>query len=115
MSKRWLVGCLFLLAVVARVDAADCVKDQYGNVVCGRGQCATDQYGKVMCAREGGGAIRDRFGVVRCGVGSCAMSDSGEVKCSTQAGGGAAMDSYGKVVCLGGCQDATPQYCEAAR
>lgn len=51
---------LLTLALAGAVDAADCIKDSYGNVVCGGGQCAMDQYGKVLCAREGGGAIRDR-------------------------------------------------------
>jgi hypothetical protein len=101
-------------AAVAQT-AGDCVKDSYGNVVCGRGQCATDQYGKVLCAKAGGGAVRDRYGVVSCGVGMCATSDLGEVMCSTQPGGGAAMDSYGKVVCLGGCERASERRCEAAR
>jgi len=114
--KHWIsVVCISLLALSLRVEAGDCVKDQYGNVVCGKGQCATDQYGKVLCAQEGGGAIRDRFGVVKCGVGSCATDDHGQVKCSTKAGGAAAMDSNGKVKCLGGCQDGSKQLCEAAR
>lgn len=116
MKIRFAIGCLLMWALNMQVLAAgDCVKNQYGNVVCGKGQCATDQYGKVLCAREGGGAIRDRNGDVKCGVGFCATDDQGQVRCSTQAGGGAAMDSYGKVKCLGGCQNATPQRCEAAR
>jgi len=115
MTNRLFLGCLLILAYSTLVDAGDCVKDQYGNVVCGRGQCATDQYGKVFCAREGGGALKDRYGVVRCGVGMCASDDGGRIWCSTQAGGGAAMDSYGKVKCLGACQDGTEQRCEAAR
>lgn len=115
MNTRLAIVCLSFLALVSAVDAADCVKDQYGNVVCGRGQCATDQYGKVMCAREGGGAIRDRFGMVRCGVGNCAIDDNGRVMCSTQAGGGAMKDSYGEVKCLGACAEGTEQRCEVAR
>jgi len=115
MKNGFVVGCFLILAFAAEAEAGDCVKDQYGYVVCGKGQCATDQYGKVLCAREGGGAIRDRNGVVKCGVGFCAVDDSGNVKCSTQPGGGAATDSFGKVKCLGDCQDGTPQRCEAAR
>jgi hypothetical protein len=104
-----------VLAFAVQVHAGDCVKDQYGNVVCGGGQCATDQYGKVLCSKEGGGAIRDRNGVVRCGVGRCAMDDLGEVHCSTQPGGGALIDNFGKVKCYGACQAGTPQQCEPAR
>ena len=114
INRLCLVG-LLVLAVATAVDAGDCVKDQYGNVVCGRGQCATDQYGKVLCAKEGGGAIRDRYGAIQCGVGMCATDDGGRVRCSTQAGGGAALDSYGKVKCLGACEDGTERRCEVAR
>jgi len=109
------IGCLSILVFATAVNAGDCVRDQYGNVVCGGGQCATDQYGKVLCARDGGGAIRDRFGVVRCGVGKCATDDNGRVMCSTQPGGGALKDSYGEVKCLGACAEGTEQRCEPAR
>ena len=85
--KGIVVGAWLLLALIAPADAGDCIKDQYGNVVCGGGQCATDQYGKVLCAKAGGGAVKDRFGVVKCGIGFCATDDNGQVKCSTQAGG----------------------------
>ena len=117
MKNRLIACCLLILAAVigTEVNAGDCIKDQYGSVLCGKGQCATDQYGKVLCAKEGGGAIRDRYGAVKCGVGSCATDDEGEVRCSSQAGGGAAVDSNGKVKCLGGCQKAAPQLCEPAR
>lgn len=118
MRNHLLACCLLVLTALVSpgTDAAgDCVRDQYGNVVCGRGQCATDQYGKVLCAREGGGALRDRFGEVKCGVGFCAINDLGEIMCSSQPGGGAAVDSSGKVKCLGSCQMATPRSCEAGR
>jgi hypothetical protein len=109
------MGCLLVLACGATANAADCIKNQDGNVVCGEGQCAADQYGKVFCAKAGGGAMRDQDGTVKCGIGQCAKDDLGQMKCSTKAGGGAALDSYGKVKCLGECQNATQQLCEAAR
>ena len=115
MNLRLLAGCLLILGCAAIADAGDCIKDQYGNVVCGGGQCATDQYGSVRCAKEGGGALRDRFGVVKCGAGMCAIDDNGRVRCSTRPGGGAAMDAYGKVQCFGACEDGTEQRCETAR
>ena len=115
MKHRLVLGCFLILAFTSAVDAGDCVKDQYGNVVCGGGQCATDQYGSVLCAREGGGAIRDRNGVVKCGVGMCATDDNGRVMCSTHPGGGAAMDSFGKVKCLGACEAGRERRCEPAR
>ena len=59
MQNHLAVHCLLILAaaICTAVEAGDCVKDQYGSVVCGKGQCATDQFGKVLCARDGGGAM----------------------------------------------------------
>jgi hypothetical protein len=108
------IGCFLMLTGGAHANAADCIKNQDGNVVCGGGQCATDQYGKVFCAKAGGGATKDQDGHVKCGVGLCAKDDLGQVKCSTKPGGGAAIDSNGKVKCLGGCQSAKQQFCVAA-
>jgi len=115
MKTSLLIGCFLTLTALSHVNAADCIKNQNGDVVCGKGQCATDQYGKVFCAKEGGGALKDQYGNVKCGVGNCAIDDMGQVQCSTQAGGGAATDSYGKVKCLGRCQPASRQLCEAGR
>ena len=115
MIVRFLSCFLLVLVMGSAAAAGDCIKDSYGNVVCGKGQCALDQYGKVFCAKEGGGAVRDRSGAVRCGVGFCATDSMGEVMCSTKPGGGAALDSYGNVKCLESCRAATPQLCEAPR
>jgi hypothetical protein len=115
MKTSLLIGCFLTLAALSYVSAADCIKNQYGDVVCGKGQCATDQYGKVFCAKEGGGALRGQNGNVKCGVGYCAIDDLGEMQCSTTPGGSAATDSYGKVKCLGGCQTASQQLCEVGR
>jgi hypothetical protein len=117
VNNRLAVRCLLILAALigTEVNAGDCIKDQHGNVVCGEGQCASDQYGMVFCAKAGGGAIRDRYGVVKCGAGYCAIDDEGQVMCSSQPGGGAAVDSNGKVNCLGTCQDAMAEFCVPAR
>lgn len=117
MKNRLAIYCFIILAAAigTEANAGDCIKDQHGNVVCGEGQCAADQYGMVFCASAGGGAMRDRYGVVRCGVGYCATDDEGQVKCSSEPGGGAAVDSNGKVNCLGTCQDAMPESCVPAR
>ena len=117
MNNRllFLIGCLLLVAATAANAAGDCIKNQDGDVVCGKGQCAIDQYGKVFCAKEGGGAIRDQYGNVKCGVGYCAKDDLGDIHCARQPGGGATTDSYGKVKCLGGCQSGAQQRCEVAR
>ncbi len=102
------------LAAVTQVNA-DCIKDQYGKVVCGKGKCETDQYGKVICTQRDGGIMKDRYGNILCGVGYCAKDDTDEVWCSKEPGGGAATDSYGKVKCLGGCEAGNSKLCEEAR
>src|SRR5258705_2711707 len=107
MKNRFLIVCFLTLAAGTQVNAGDCVKDDHGNVVCGKGQCALDQHGKVFCAKEGGGAMRDQYGNVKCGVGLCATDDLGQLKCSTTAGGGAAAASYGKGKNLRGGADSS--------
>lgn len=94
---------------------ADCMRNQYGSVVCGEGQCETDQSGKIFCADVGGGAIKDQYAKVQCGVGYCAKDDMGQVWCSRKPGGGAAVDSHGKVKCLGGCDAGSPTLCQEAQ
>jgi hypothetical protein len=106
---------LLALAVFSPGANADCVKDQYGKVVCGNGQCETDSYRKVYCAKVGGGAVKDKYGSVKCGVGNCARDSYLEVWCSTEPGGGAAVDLYGKVKCLGGCTEGSADLCEEGK
>jgi hypothetical protein len=111
----------FLAAVVTGLlfagspAEADCIKNQYGKVVCGKGKCETDTYGKVFCAEAGGGAVKDKYGKVRCGIGYCAKDYLEQVWCSREPGGSAAVDSYGKVKCLGGCEVATSKLCQEAQ
>ena len=113
--KYSIVTILFSVLVLSFSAHADCVKNQYGDVVCGKGQCDTDQYGKVFCADLGGGAIRDRHATVRCGVGYCEKDSFGKVWCSRELGGAAAVDSYGKVKCVGGCEKGSAKRCQEAR
>jgi uncharacterized low-complexity protein len=109
-----ITGFVIGLATVTQAHA-DCVRNQYGEVVCGAGQCERDQYGEVFCAQTGGGALRSRYGKVMCGTGLCGRNRDSEVWCSTVPGGGAAVDSYGEVKCLGGCEPGTAERCEMGR
>lgn len=59
--------------------------------------------------------MRDQYANVQCGVGYCAKDDFQRVWCSTKPGGGAAVDSHGKVKCLGGCEEGSAKLCEEAR
>ena len=74
-----------------------------------------DPYGNVKCAKRGGHVMHDHYGEVLCGVGYCAADDTGRVLCSTRPNGRAERDSYGKVTCEEGCQDAQAQLCEEMR
>lgn len=110
------IGSILMLFLIMSIDAkADCLRNQYGNVVCGKGQCEADQFGKIYCADIGGGAIRDQFAKVQCGVGYCAKDITGQVWCSKEQGGAAALDSNGKVKCLGGCEAGTASLCKEAQ
>ena len=115
MISRVVVACALALGLISPVFAYDCVRDNYGNLFCGRGDCVMDSYGKLHCAKKGGGVIRDQYGNVLCGVGYCAGDETGRLLCSTRPGGSVARDSYGKVVCEGGCRDAEAQLCEDLR
>ena len=84
-------------------------------MVCGKGQCTADDYGKILCAAAGGGAIKDGSSKVQCGVGFCAMDELGKVWCSKEPGGAAAVDSYGKVKCVGGCDAGSENLCQEAK
>jgi hypothetical protein len=106
---------LFPLVLIPALAFADCTKDGYGKTVCGNGQCETDVYGKVFCADVGGGAMRDKYGMVLCGTGYCAKDYLEQVWCSKETGGGAAVDSYGKVKCLGGCEPGSHKLCREGR
>jgi hypothetical protein len=105
---------IIVLAAATQVNA-DCIKNQYGNVVCGKGKCETDQYGKVLCSQRDGGIMQDRYGNILCGIGACAKDYLGQIWCSKEPGGGAAIDSNGKVKCLGGCEAGNSKHCEEAR
>src|SRR5690348_11846500 len=94
---------------------ADCFKNIRGETVCGKGKCEADYQGRVFCAPAGGDAMRDRYGVVHCGVGSCVADAVGKLWCSKEVGGGAAADMNGNPKCLGGCEEASQQKCEAGK
>ncbi len=117
MSLQRLPFLCLLLGLLAIPDSvsADCVTDRYGKTVCGNGQCETDIYGKVFCADAGGGAVKDKYGKVLCGIGACAKDYLEQVWCSKEPGGGAAVDSFGKVKCLGDCEPGSSARCREGK
>ena len=106
-----------LTAVVAlfvcSATHANCMRETFGDTICGQGPCSNDREGRVYCAAERyGTAVRDEQGEVVCGVGRCVQDIiSGQIMCSRQPGGDAVRTLDG-VSCLGGCEPATPVYCE---
>ena len=99
MKTRILAVCFVTFAAaVTEVNAANCINNPDGEVVCGKGPCATDQYGKVFCASEGGGAMR----AINTAMSNAAWvpapkTISARSWCSAKPGGGAATNSNGKV------------------
>lgn len=65
--------------------------------------CVQNSFGQVVCAPPGGGAAVDGLGQVKTGPGQCVRDSLGQVWCSSQQGGGAALNSFGQAVCVGGC------------
>lgn len=102
---------VLLLFGAAPAAVADCIQNQYGEVLCGPGPCIKDAYGKVYCAPLDGDAQRDDRGNAVCGTGHCARDRSGTILCSTVPRGGAATNSYGKVKCYKGCEPAASGRC----
>jgi hypothetical protein len=114
MRKAVIICFIVALTVVNQVNA-DCIRNLYGKVLCGRGKCEIDQFGRVFCAQKDGGIMKDIYGNILCGVGHCAKNYMGQVWCSVEQDGSVATDSYGKVKCLGGCETGKLEICDEAQ
>lgn len=108
---------LVLFACLANCAIADCMKDRFGDVYCGRGKCVKDGQGKVFCSRyQFGDAVIDRYGKALCGKGRCLTgSDFNNYVCSVVEGGGAEVNNHGEVKCYDGCEKASPEMCESKK
>ena len=111
MKRKILAAGLALL--MCSLAHANCMRETFGDTICGQGPCSNDREGRVYCAAERyGTAVRDEQGEVVCGVGRCVQDIiSGQIMCSRQPGGDAVRTLDG-VSCLGGCEPATPAHCE---
>lgn len=102
------------LASAAATATADLMKNIDGEWVCGKGECRRDLYGQVLCsAFFKGSAVRTLDGRILCGRGRCVTTSRGEVFCSTMQEGSAVLDLHGVARCLGRCEPASAEYCEA--
>jgi hypothetical protein len=101
MIGRFVSSMLLLSLAMASVAYAD-------------GGCIENSIGQVVCAPPGGSAQRNSVGQVVCAPGQCVVNSIGQIYCSSQQGGGAAINNIGQPVCVGGCVEASPSYCQAA-
>jgi hypothetical protein len=68
---------------------------------------------QTVCS-PAGGAIMEHLGQALCGHGQC-INELGQIICSRQAGGSVVKDNWGQVSCTGGCESASPSYCQRRR
>ncbi|MDR1920554.1 MAG: hypothetical protein LBS31_02255, partial [Candidatus Adiutrix sp.] len=78
----------------------------------GNAGCVTELSGAIICPPPSGGLERDVKGRIVCGPGPCARDSRFKVKCSARPGGALAVDARGEIVCVGGCVEGDPSYCE---
>jgi hypothetical protein len=93
--------------------ASGCIKDRYGNVLCGPAgsHCLQDRLGEVKCSPPDGGILLDRYKTPVCGPGRCVVDRHGDVVCSSVAKGAAALNINGDPVCTEGCVAASAGAC----
>ena len=88
------------------------MREIFGDTVCGQGPCTNGRNGKVFCAAERYALPCVTTEEIVRGLGSCVEDIlSGKIMCSREPGGDA-MKTLDGVRCLGGCEPATPAYCE---
>ena len=69
--KPRLVSAVIALLVYSATHG-NCMRETFGDTICGQGPCSNDRNGQVFCAAERfGTAVQDGQGEVVCGLGSC--------------------------------------------
>ena len=100
-KTKILILMIIACAASSSVNAAGCVANNIGAVICSR--------------FPGGDAAVNSIGAVVCGKGECAVNSIGAVMCSRFPGGGAAVNSIGAVKCLEGCERGSKSMCVRGR
>jgi hypothetical protein len=115
MSNLLLAALALAMLVVPEAERAQpgCIKDRYGNVVCGPAgsHCLRDHHGEVRCSPPDGGILLDRYKTPVCGPGRCIADRYGDVVCSSVSKGAAALNINGDPVCTEGCVPASAGAC----
>jgi hypothetical protein len=81
----------------------------------GHDGCIKNSIGQPVCAPPNGGIAKNNIGRVVCGLGQCVKNNIDQVICSNKPGGFATKNSIEKVVCTGGCSEASESKCEEPR
>ncbi len=74
--------------------------------------CHVSLEGKASCPPFGGELLVTLSGEAVCGKGRCVRDLFGKVTCSAQPGGSITQDATGRVMCTGGCEEASAAYCQ---
>ena len=70
MNRKILVAAVALF--ICSLANAKCLRETFGDTICGQGPCTNGRDGRVYCAAERyGTAERDVQGEIVCGVGRC--------------------------------------------
>lgn len=101
-------------SMVAAVVAM-CVADMAHAERVGKRGCVTDGFNRILCAPQSGFIYLDDFGNLVCGKGQCIRDDYNRIICSSRRGGLAKEDYMGRVVCTGGCEEASVSNCRQPR
>ena len=98
-----------VVASVVMTAASQVQSQQFGPVPAG---CVKDLSGKIICPPMGGDIFVNLSGQAVCGKGRCVRDLFGKVTCSTLPAGQIAQDINGKIMCAGGCEEASPANCQ---
>ena len=77
--------------------------------------CFKDLSGTISCPPLGGEVYVTLAGQAVCGKGRCFRDINGKITCSSQPAGQIQVDVSGKIMCAGGCEEASAAYCQQLR
>jgi hypothetical protein len=100
---------LCVIATIAATFASHIHAQQIGPAPAG---CVKDLSGKISCPPMGGEIYMNLSGEPVCGKGRCFRDLFGKITCSSQPAGPVTVDVSGKVMCAGGCEEASASYCQ---
>ncbi len=103
------IASVLLIAVFAMLVGPHSEGQQLGPAPAG---CVKDLEGTISCPPMGGEVYMTLAGKAVCGKGRCVRDMFGKVTCSSQPAGQITQDPNGKVMCAGGCEEASASFCQ---